>query len=249
MDIHIEKNHVFNIRLAKLISLFQILDPKTIQFRGQNVYYMVIAFVMLCSGVISIILNVSGLNASRYRIFFLRRKRVVHNVQDVDHRVPLGRCTELFVDHALYGFTSSGRWNPHLLEGWRVQSVWFTAVLTGLYFLSLLLYLIIITAFTKGTRPVNRTDGSVAYYRQSYMNLYIIASDETYNSHYVLLRRGICPCHSLLVIPGIRCHSGLCLAICCQVQVLIAARLNPSDINCFTTTLVSTTFRNFLSYL
>jgi len=38
--------------------------------------------------------------ASKFRIFFLRRKHVVLNVQDVDHRVPLGGYMELFVDNA-----------------------------------------------------------------------------------------------------------------------------------------------------
>jgi len=60
MNIQNEKNHVFNIGLANLIGLYNILDPGTIQFRGQKVFHVVITFIMLCSWVISMILNVSG---------------------------------------------------------------------------------------------------------------------------------------------------------------------------------------------
>jgi len=60
MDIRDEKNFVFDIRLAKLTGLYQILDPGTIRFRSKNVYHVVIAIIMLYMYCISITLNVSG---------------------------------------------------------------------------------------------------------------------------------------------------------------------------------------------
>jgi len=41
MDIQDEKNYVFNIRLAKLIGLYQMLNPGTKKCRGQKVYHIV----------------------------------------------------------------------------------------------------------------------------------------------------------------------------------------------------------------
>jgi len=61
MDILDFKNHVFNIRLAKIIGLYQMLDPGTIKFCGTNIYHIAVASIVLYSCAVSIMLNVSGL--------------------------------------------------------------------------------------------------------------------------------------------------------------------------------------------
>lgn len=54
-------NHVFNIILAKLSGLFQILDPGSMKFLGQNVYHIVMTIIMLFTCVTSVVLIVSSM--------------------------------------------------------------------------------------------------------------------------------------------------------------------------------------------
>jgi len=61
MDFRDEKNHFFNIKLAKLTGLYQISEPKTIKFRGRNIYHIVMACVLVYMCFISMILLLGSL--------------------------------------------------------------------------------------------------------------------------------------------------------------------------------------------
>jgi len=61
MDVWNEKNHFFNIKLAKITGLYQMLDPETVKYRGRNVYHILMACVLVYMSFISMILMLSGL--------------------------------------------------------------------------------------------------------------------------------------------------------------------------------------------
>jgi len=169
MDIRNEKNHVFNIKLARLIGLYQTLDPGTVKFRGRNVYHMVMACIMLYMCVSSMILNLSGLYywtvnmpisidyiwkavTSYYLIYKLWI--VVHHSNDIWDCLSITR----------YDFTSFSNRNRHVLNHWRERSVWTTTMYTITYYSSLAFYLASTLVFRKDTLPVKNHDGSFSNY-------------------------------------------------------------------------------------
>jgi len=61
IDIRNLKNHVFNIKLAKLTGLYQLLDPGTVKYCGRKMYRIAMVCVFLCTCLNSLILIPSGL--------------------------------------------------------------------------------------------------------------------------------------------------------------------------------------------
>lgn len=232
MNIQNENNYVFNIKLAKLIGLYQALDPGTAKCWRKNVYHIVMASIMLYMCVGSIILNLSGFYywtanmpisidyiwkavTSFYLIYKLWI--VVHHSNDIWNCLLITR----------YGFTSFSNWNRHIiLDRWRERSVWLTTVYTITYYSSLSFYLASTLVFRKDILPVKNHDGSVGFYRQNVVNFYFIVSDETYNAHYyafyffealyLILMVLIFLIFDILLVT-------LCFAICCQMQMICSA--------------------------
>ncbi|XP_026822408.1 uncharacterized protein LOC113560617 [Rhopalosiphum maidis] len=232
MDILDEDNHVLNIRLAKRIGLYQILDPETVKCRGQNVYHVVVALVVLYLCAVSMMLNASGVyywtdnvaiisvdyfwKAQTGLFVFYKMWIAVYRSNDVWNCLSVTR----------YGFTSFSVRDGHVLYRWRERSVWFTNTLTVMYLTSLAFFLCSSLAFRKDVLPVKNHDGSVGYYRQNILNLYLIVSDETYNTHYykfyfveslsVVLLTILFLVFDVLLVT-------LCFALCCQMQMICSA--------------------------
>jgi len=190
MDIWNENNHVFNIRLANLTGLFQILNPGSIKFLGQNVYHIVVVIIMLFVCVIAMVLIASGLyywsdgiligvdyGWKGITTLFLTYKmwKVVY------HSIDIWDCLMI----TRYDFTSHSLQNRQILDRWRERSVWITNTMVIAYWTSLVLLVSSSLMFRHDTLTVKNHDGSaVGNYRQNIMNLYFIVTDETYNAHY-----------------------------------------------------------------
>ncbi|KAL5236083.1 hypothetical protein ACI65C_003493 [Semiaphis heraclei] len=245
MDTSNEENlHLFNIKLARVTGLYQILDPGTIKFRGRNVYHIAIVIIMLYLSIISTMLIISCLYYSPNNIFasveygwrgiismFLTYRMwiVVYHSNDV------WNCLTI----TWYDFTSHNLRDRHILDLWRKRSVWITNTLAIVYFMTLVFYAGIFLIFPNGIMPIKNHDGSVDHYRQNLLNLFLIVTDETYNTYYgafyfievsfnVWLVNIIFMFDMLLVT--------LCLAVSCQIQMINAAfesfgNKSPSDPN------------------
>jgi len=189
MDIQNEKHHVFNVRLAKLTSLYQILDPGTIQFRGGNVYKIVVAFFLLYSLVVSTVIFVCFLHLWNYNTsmslldFFISTNSfyacskiwiVIYRSDDIWDCLSITR----------YDFTSltNRKQKGHdILDHWRARSVWYTSFLAIAYCWSASCYTGCNLAFGDAMVPIKNYDGSIGNYRRNVLNLYLFASGETYN--------------------------------------------------------------------
>jgi len=231
MDDWNENNHVFNIRLAKLTGLFQILNPETIKFLGRNVYHIVATIILLYTGVMSIILNASSLYYWADNIilsvdygwkgiiaFFTAYKmwNVVYHSNDIWDCLAITR----------YDFTSQNLRNRHILDRWRERSVWITNTLAIVYLFSVALFTGSSYMFRDSISTVNNHDGSVGNYRQNLFNLYLLVTDETYNAHYdtfyfieTLYIVGV----TTLFIAFDVLLVTLCLAVSCQMQMVNVA--------------------------
>jgi len=94
------------------------------------------------------------------------------------------------------------------------------------YLFSLISYLGITQAFRNEITPVKNRDGSVGYYRQNIVNLYIIVSDETYDTYY----NTFCFAEALLTVSLAMFFLlfdmlliTLCFGICGQMEIIESA--------------------------
>ncbi|KAL5239808.1 hypothetical protein ACI65C_007218 [Semiaphis heraclei] len=189
MDVKNERNHVFNIRLAKLMGIYHILDPGTLKYRGLNVYQIALAFNLLYMGVTSIMMNVIGVNCWTVNLllsvdFFWKADSMLYLIYKwfilIRYSDAVWNCLSI----TRYDFTSLRSRNIQTLDRWRRRSVRFTNVLTWLCISSIFFYLFLSMIFSKDKLLVKNLDGSIGNYRQSVMNFYFIVSDETYNTQY-----------------------------------------------------------------
>jgi len=230
MDIRNEKNHVFNIKLAKLTGLFQLFDPGTVKYRGRNVYHIAMVCILLCMCLVSLIMTLSGLyywtnNISISMDYFWKSEITLYIIYKmwfvVRHSDDIWDCLSI----ARYDFTPINDQNRHILDRWRQRLAWFTTIYSIMYLTATFSYLVITLAFGDDKSPVKSPGGSIGYYRQNAMNLYLIVSDETYNAHYymfysvetiyvVFMGLFFLVFDCLLVT--------LCFCMCCQMQIICA---------------------------
>jgi len=232
MDFRSEKNNVFNIKLAKLTGLYQILDPGTVKCRGRNIYHIAAGCVLLYLGLFSIILIFSCLYYWTVNIpvsmnYFWKLVCTIYTLYKIWVIVCYSNDIWNCLSITRYDFTSNTNRNRHIiLDRWRVRLVWLTKIYTTLYGVLIIVYLIFTLAFSGDKLPLKNHDGSIEYYRQNAMNLYLIASDETYNDNYYIF----------YIVEGIFCAFivffglifdiilvTLCYGICCQIEIICSA--------------------------
>lgn len=227
-----EKNHVFNIKLSKFLGLYQILDPETVKFRGQNVYHIVMACILLYMCAISMILNLSGLYYWKVNMpisidYLWKSGTTVYMIYKIwiviRHSNDIWNCLSI----TRYGFTSFNNRNRHnILDRWRDRLVLLTTIYVIMYFTSTITYMVFTLLFSERVSPVKNHYGSIGYYRQNIMNFYLIVSDETYNTHYYMFYFSealflIFVTISFLIFDILLVT--LCFGICCQMQIIYSA--------------------------
>jgi len=232
MDILDEKNYIFNIKLAKITRLYQILDPGTVKYKGRNVYHIIIAFFSLYVCATSVLFTLSVLYywtvdmalsidytwKLENSIFVLYKIWLI-----VQHSDDIWNCLSI----TRYDFTSFSNRNRHIiLDRWRDRVVLYTNLYAIVYITAATIFTLIPFAFSEDKLPVKSHDGSIGYYRLNIMNFYLIASDETYNAHYSMFvfAEGLCTCIlvSTFIIFDILLVT-LCVGICCQMQMISSA--------------------------
>jgi len=146
MNVREENNYVFNIRLAKRIGLYQMLDPGTIKYHGQNVYHVVTAFIALYVCVILIMFNVSGVycwtnNMTISIDYFWKTESslfIMYKMWIVIHQSnDIWNCLSI----TWYGFTSSFSFQKrHILDRWRKRSMRFSTLFAFTYLFCLAIF-------------------------------------------------------------------------------------------------------------
>jgi len=231
MDVWNEENNVFNIKLAKLTGLFQLLAPGTVKYRGRNIYHIATVCVLLCMCVISSILILSGLycwtnNISISMDYFWKSEITLYIVYKmwfiVRHSDDIWNCLSI----TRYDFTLINDQHRHILDHWRQRLAWFTIIYSIMYLTATFSYLVITLAFGEDKSPVKSPDGSIGYYRQNAMNLYLIVSDETYNAHYYMfyfIETLFVVFMGLFFLIFDYLLVTLCFCMCCQMQIICSA--------------------------
>jgi len=230
MDIRNETNHVFNIKLAKLIGLYQMLHPETVKFRGRNIYHIVMSCILLYACLISMILILSGVyyctdipvsidyffKSVTVVYIIYKSSIIIHNSNDIWNCLSITR----------YDFTSLTHRNRYILDRWRKRLSWLTNIYATIYLMTLVICSVITLAFSEGKSTVKNRDGSVGYYRQNALNFYLIVSDDTYNEHYYMfyfIEASIVACMDIYFLIFDIILVTLCFGMCCQMEIICSA--------------------------
>lgn len=224
---------MFNVTLAKIYGLYQILDPESIKVKNHNVYRVVnmvfVLFLFVVSAInvvkfVNIHLNVQGhgtdamvaIGVASLVAFTGYKMLIIINRAD-----GILDCMSI----TRFDFTSLGCEHARLLEFWRNRCTTSTDlyayscyVVTALYISSPLLFgdkLITVTA----------VDGSVRYYRNNVLNLYVVPA-ETYNEYFFVMyvieaMTMILTVHFYVIFDTLLAE--LCLSLVCQLKVINAA--------------------------
>lgn len=231
MDFENEQNHVFNIRLAKIVGLYQILDPGTSKYRGRNVYHIFIAFNMMYTSVISIILNAIGVyywmdDMPKSIDCFWKGESTLYIVYRVwtviRHSDDIWDCLSI----TRYDFTSNSSRYRHILDRWRERSVWLTTTIISLYLFGGAIYMVIALVFNEDSSLVRNQNVPLENYWQNVVNFIITVSYKTYNARYNKFRfveaLHIISNKILFVVFDVLLITLYC-AISCQMQMICSA--------------------------
>eukprot|EP00102_Acyrthosiphon_pisum_P023049 XP_016660259.1 PREDICTED: odorant receptor 46a-like [Acyrthosiphon pisum] len=231
MDIRNEKNDFFNIKLAKIVGLYQMLDSKTVKYRGRNIYHIGMACVLLYICLFFMIYILSCLYYWTVNIpismdYFWKAEITLYVIYKiwfvVQHSNDIWNCLSI----TRHDFTSFGNQNRDILDYWRDRLAWLTIVYATMYFMAMFSYLAITLVFSDEKSLVKNHGGSIGYYRQNAMNLYLIVSDQTYNAHYYIFYFvealfGIFIALLFFIFDFLLVT--LCFSMCCQMQIICSA--------------------------
>ncbi|KAL5239913.1 hypothetical protein ACI65C_007323 [Semiaphis heraclei] len=224
-----EEHDVINIKVAKLIGLYQMLDPGTIKYQGRNVAQIIMASVLLILTALSVMFGMGILNywttnlplSIDYIWKLINTTLLIYKMRFIIH------CSDdLWDDLSItrYDFTSYDNPNKHnILDHWRDRTVLYTTIYFMVYMISAVFFIILSLTFNEDKLPVTNQDGSIGYYRQNVLNFYLLASDETYNSHYCMffvIEGAVAFLLTLLFIIFDVLLFTLCFGVCCQMAVL-----------------------------
>jgi len=188
------EKQLFNVNLAKIIGLYQILDPRTVRYRGYNVLHIVMTFFALYLGFMSMAIGANGAyylnNVHIPSFLYLIGSICVYNV-----------CYKIYViirySERIWDCLSVTRFNftkhkrhdgGRLLDAWRNRSIHVTYVYVSINMIVMLGFVTIVTTFNDTTVEFKNLDGSSSNYRINVLNIHLLAlfDDAKYNRYFGL---------------------------------------------------------------
>lgn len=224
---------ILNQLLAKILGLYQILDPKKVKLRGRfnNVYKSIFVILMLYQSIMSLILCLCGVyywtnNTVESMIYLLisinilfanyKIYIVVHYSEDI------WNCLSV----TQFNFTNYRHQHRHILDLWRNLSIWLTYIFTVLCFLMAIGMAIYPLAFSNTFTVMKNHDVSSSTYGQNVLNLYLLFLEETYNTCFNVFYIIEIFCNTVILICIVIFDTiliTLCLALTCQFQIICSS--------------------------
>lgn len=188
MDATKENEYIFNLKLSKLMGLYQILDPNTIRIFGHNVYHIGLVFVSLYMMAISMLCPIGLfylMNDINAFVFYLGCiQNYVFSCYKIINLLyysnDIWKCTDI----SSVKFLSYRYYNRSIFKNWQTRSIRLSNIYVSLSVIATLFWLIISKSLSKNIVTIKNLDGSFSKYRMNIFNLYLIASDETYNRYF-----------------------------------------------------------------
>lgn len=185
-----ENKNIFNLRVAKFTTLYQILNPSTTKIYGYNVYHVLIVLLMLYMFTISM-----SLVASLYyltndiigiALCFGYIENFIYACLKMINIIYYSKYIWKYTRVANASFMTYKHYNQNIYNSWQTR----LALLNKLY-----LIVTYVVLFAWGSTPfifnhasllIRRADDSVEKYRMNVYNLFMIFPAEKYNEHFMI---------------------------------------------------------------
>jgi len=183
MNIHGNKNRIFNLEFAKLLGFYQILDTETVTFLGHhNVHYRIFVLLIAYECVMSAILCLNGLyycinNISESILYFGFVVNMLYSSYKMyivlNHSKLIWDCLSI----TQFDFTTYGLKHRRTLEVWRNRSIKSTYMFAIVSIIVLNCFLACPFLFSNTFIMMKNHDGSTSAYHLNVLNLYLFVSD------------------------------------------------------------------------
>ncbi|KAF0766000.1 odorant receptor 46a-like, partial [Aphis craccivora] len=177
MDSKHEKQYIFNMKLAKIMGLYQILTPDSISIFGYNIYHIVIVFFGAFMFVISMLFPIGLLYLRNDMIALMYYMGCISNFILSSYKMgnilyyskDIWRC----IDVTNFYFISYKHYDRNLFKNWQTRSIRITYIYIVIALFAFFCWIFSPCVMNKSIITIRNIDGSYT-------------SHETYNMHFYI---------------------------------------------------------------
>lgn len=190
MDSKHEKQYIFNMKLAKIMGLYQILTPNSTSIFGYNIYHIVIVFFGSFMFVISMLFPIGLLYLRNDMIALMYYMGCISNFILSSYKMgnilyyskDIWKC----IDVTNFYFISYKHYDRNLFKNWQTRSIRITYIYIVIALFAFFCWIFSPCVMNKSIITIRNIDGSYSKYRMNIFNIYLIASHETYNMNFYI---------------------------------------------------------------
>lgn len=178
------------MKLARIMGLHQILTPNHITICGYNIYHIVIVFFGSFMFAISMLFPFGLLYLRNDIIAIMYYMGCISNFilssckmgNILYHSKDIWKC----IDVTNFYYISYKHYDRNLFKNWQTRSIRITYLYIVIALFAFFCWISSPCVMNKSIVTIINIDGSHSKYRMNIFNIYLIASDETYNIHFYL---------------------------------------------------------------
>jgi len=176
------------LKFARLTGLYQILNPNTTTFCGCNIYHIVIVFFGSYMLTMSMLFPIGLFYLRNDIIAFMYYMGSISNLLLSCYK--MGNILYYFKDiwkciaDTSFNCISYKHYDRNVFKKWQTRSLRVTYIYIVITVFIFFCWIFSPCVMNNSIRNIRNTDGSYSKYRMNIFNLYLIASDETYNLNF-----------------------------------------------------------------
>lgn len=189
MDLTKQEEYIFNLKLEKLLGIYQILDSsKSAKIFGRNVYHIGIVIVglymfplsmwnmigvyRLTNDVVAMTFYIGCMGNFIFSCFKIAN--ILYYSSDI------WKC----IDITSFHFTSYPHYDNNVFKNWRKWSIQVSYVYTVVATICVTLWIVSPFLLRNTVVKIRRLDGSYSINRMNVYNMFLMVSEDTYNNHF-----------------------------------------------------------------
>jgi hypothetical protein len=225
-----ENDYVFNFTLSKYVGLYQVLHPNTKTLFGYNMYHIVIVFFGLLTLSVCLLFPIGLYHLMNDVTAFILYIGCIDNfvfscckvINILYYIEDIWKC----IDVTGFGFMKYKHYDVNVFKKWRRLCVQITYICSSLTFFALICWNSSPLILNNTKIRIRNLDGSYNTYRLNVFNVYIMASEETYNEHfyvYFFIETIIGICFTYFTVIFDIFMITMCFALTCQLETVCHA--------------------------
>lgn len=186
-----ERNTILNMRLSRMLGLYQILDPNGRKLFGRNVYHVIVTVFLAFESVL-LFFNLTGVfywlknptqvvfQLSLFTNFWFSCYKMAILIRKA---AGIRKC----IDVACNDFLKFGRYRKNCFDDFRSKSILITNVISSSGFVILAVFVAVPIVFNKNVIVLQSIDGQWHSYHLSSFNIFFPVTSDTYNGYFGII--------------------------------------------------------------